>query len=72
MFSPKRFVVESNIPSAAPVRQDQFGNGMSRKQIREQEDITAWMQMQEDAELDLIAQELNAKNSRNGRRYLDY
>jgi len=53
-MSAKRFVIESNIPAAEARRPEQFGRGYSLKQRREDEDITAWMQMQEDAELDLL------------------
>lgn len=53
-MSAKRFVVESNIPAAKAARPEQFGGGLTRKQLREREDITAWMKMQEDAELDLL------------------
>lgn len=66
MISPKRFVVESNIPAA--VEQVNLRNGPSHKRVREQEDITAWMEMQEEAELDLIAQEMSARHHRAGRR----
>lgn len=67
-MSAKRFVIESNIPSADSITSKQFGrDGTTTQQRREREDITAWMQLQEDAELDLLTQELTTRNSRNTR-----
>lgn len=63
-MSAKRFVIESNIPAAEARRPEQFGRGLTRKQLREAEDITAWMQMQEEAELDLIRESYEPRRAR--------
>lgn len=63
-MSAKRFVIESNIPVAQAIRPEQFGRGLTPKQRREQEDITAWMQMQEEAELDLIRESYEPRRAR--------
>lgn len=63
-MSAKRFVIESNIPAAEARRPEQFGRGLTRKQLREAEDITAWMQMQEEAELDLLRDSFHTRRPR--------
>jgi hypothetical protein len=65
MNSFNRTVIESNIP----VAQDEynFGNGLTTKQRREQEDITAWLELQEDAEIELLMSEYTCKAHRSFR-----
>lgn len=65
-------VIESKIPSAAPVAQRQFGRGkLTAKQVREREDITEWLQEQDDAEMDLICAEMSNRLHAAGRRCLN-
>jgi len=70
MNRPSRFVIESSIPSAQ--QKIDFTNGTTVKQRRELEDITAWMEMQEECEMELLVSELTWRNKRNGRRSLSY
>lgn len=65
-----RFVVESNIPAAD--EKIDLKNGLSTRQRRELEDITAWMEFQEEAEIDLLIEEIAGRNARAGRRSLGY
>ena len=66
-----RFVIESNIPSAARDYTPHNG-GLSAKQKRELDDITAWMEMQEECELEMLVAEMAGHNHRAGRRSLGY
>lgn len=66
MNRPNATVVESNIPAAVESRD--FKGGLTVKQQREQEDITAWLEMQEEAELDLLREGLS--HTRRGMRFL--
>lgn len=65
-----RFVVESNIPSADP--KIDLRNGPTAKQRRELEDITAWMELQEECEMEMLIAEMAGRNHRAGRRSLGY
>lgn len=65
-------VVEAKIPSAEPVSQRQFGRGkLSAQQTREAQDITEWLQEQDDAELELIVAEVSNRRRAAGRRNLN-
>lgn len=65
-------VIEANIPSATPVTQRQFGRGkLTTQQARESQDITEWLQEQDDAELELIVAEVSNRRRAAGRRNLN-
>ncbi len=64
MNQANRNVVESNIPSAAPVTPTTLKSGMTRQQEREREDINDWLCLQEDAELAAIQHEYANKRDR--------
>lgn len=66
MNAANRTVIESNIPAAEDKRD--FKNGLTAKQYREQEDITAWLELQEDAEIELLTQEYASKSQRSMRQ----
>lgn len=64
-------VVEAKIPAAQAITQRQFGRGkLTRKQARECEDITEWLQEQDDAEVDLLLAEISNRRQASGRRSL--
>ncbi len=63
-MSANRNVVESNIPTAAPIGQNSLKTGLTLQQRREQEDITDWLCLQEDAELAAIQHEYANKQDR--------
>ena len=71
MNRPNHAVVESNIPSAEPRTFNQFGRATA-KQRREMEDLTAWMEEQDDAEVSLLVSETAAKNNRAYRRTMSF
>lgn len=64
MQSARKHVVESNIPAAIAPSREQLGSGLSVRQRREMEDITTWMELQEEAEVDLLMQEIASCNYR--------
>lgn len=61
-------VVESAIPAAEG--KVSFTNGATLKQRRELDDITAWLEEQEEAELEFLVEELAGKQHRAMRRSL--
>lgn len=66
-------VVESNIPSAEPRTQRQAGRGeFTPQQMREAEDITAWLKDQDDAEVEFLMSEMANKSNRAYRRSMSY
>lgn len=66
-------VIESNIPAAAAPTPKQFGAGnYTTKQRREFDDVTAWLEDQDDAEREFLIAEVAAKNLRAGRRSMGY
>lgn len=68
MNRPNAHVVEANIPSADAPTPEQFGRGnYTPKQRREMDDITAWLEEQDDAEVEFLVMEMAAKNLRAGR-----
>lgn len=73
MNRPNAHVVEANIPSADAPTPEQFGRGnYTPKQRREMDDITAWLEEQDEAEVEFLVMEMANKNSRLGRRSLGY
>ena len=64
MNAAKCFAVESTIPAAAPDEVTKYGQAMTRKQKREDEDVTAWLELQEDAEIDALTKEMASKADR--------
>lgn len=66
-------VIESNIPAADMPTPKQFGTGnYTAKQRREFDDVTAWLEDQDDAEREFLIAEAAAKNLRAGRRSMSY
>lgn len=62
-------VVESNIPAAEQITREQFGSGnYTPQQRREMDDLTAWMEDQEEEEIRMLTQEMANKNNREARR----
>jgi hypothetical protein len=59
--SPKKAVIESNIPSAQPGK---YNSKTPIKRSREMEDVTVWMEMQEEAELEFLFSEFAGKDNR--------
>lgn len=73
MNRPNAHVVEANIPSADAPTPEQFGHGnYTLKQRREMDDITAWLEEQDEAEVEFLVMEMANKNSRAGRRAMSY
>ncbi|MCL2874746.1 MAG: hypothetical protein FWF12_00330 [Betaproteobacteria bacterium] len=71
MNRPNARVCEAKIPAAIePYRFNQVKSNV--KQYREQEDITAWLKDQDDAEIDFLTCELSNKGNREYRRSLNY
>lgn len=69
MHRPNHAVIESNIPSA--VGSIDFKSGCTTKQKRELEDMTLWMEQQEDWEIESLCQEYANKQHRAGRHSYD-
>lgn len=66
-------VVEANIPAAEAPRPDQFGRGnYTPAQRREMDDITQWLEEQDDAEREFLVAEVANKNHRAYRRSMSY
>ena len=73
MNRPNAHVVEANIPAAEAPTPKQFGTGSyTPKQRREMDNITAWLEEQDDAECEFLIAEMAAKNLRAGRRAMNY
>ncbi len=73
MNRPNARIIESNIPAAEAITQHTFGRrSLTPAQMREAEDVTAWMAEQEEAELVFIQQELAARQHRAARRSMDW
>lgn len=73
MNRPNAHVVEANIPSAEAPTRKQFGTGnYTPQQRREMDDLTAWMEDQDEAEVEFLVMEMAAKNSRAYRRSMGY
>lgn len=73
MNRPNAHVVEANIPSADAPTPEQFGRGnYTPKQRREMDDITAWLEEQDEAEVEFLVMEMAAKNLRAGRRAMSH
>ena len=73
MNRPNAHVVEANIPSADAPTPEQFGRGnYTPKQRREMDDITAWLEEQDEAEVEFLVMEMANKNNRAGRRAMSY
>lgn len=73
MNRPNAHVVEASIPAAEAPTPKQFGRGnYTPKQRREMDDITAWLEEQDDAEVEFLVMEMANKNNRAGRRSLGY
>lgn len=73
MNRPNAHVVEANIPSADAPTPEQFGRGnYTPKQRREMDDITAWLEEQDDAEVEFLVMEMAVKNLRAGRRAMSH
>lgn len=65
-------VIDANIPAARAVAQRQYGRKpVSVKQGREFDDVTEWLEEQDDAEIELICAELNNRRCASGRRNLN-
>ena len=72
MNRPNAHVVEANIPAAEAPTPKQFGSGnYTPKQRREMDDVTAWLEEQDDAEREFLVMEMANKNSRTYRRSLN-
>lgn len=69
MYRPNHAVIESNIPAATDAIS--FKEGCDTKQKRELEDVTAWMEMQEDWEQEMICAEYANKSHRAHRHAYD-
>lgn len=73
MNRPNAHVVEANIPSAEAPTPQQFGRGnYTPAQRREMDDITQWLEDQDEAEVEFLVMEMAAKNSRAYRRSMGY
>lgn len=73
MNRPNAHVVEANIPSTDAPTPEQFGRGnYTPKQRREMDDITAWLEEQDEAEVEFLVMEMAAKNLRAGRRAMSH
>lgn len=73
MNRPNAHVVEANIPAAEAPRSDQFGRGnYTPAQRREMDDITQWLEEQDDAEREFLVMEMTAKSNRAYRRSMSY
>lgn len=73
MNRPNAHVVEANIPAADAPTPEQFGRcNYTPKQRREMDDITAWLEEQDEAEVEFLVMEMAAKNLRAGRRAMSH
>ena len=73
MNRPNAHVVEANIPAAEAPTPKQFGTGnYTPKQRREMDDITAWLEEQDDAEREFLVMEMAMKSNRANRRAMNY
>lgn len=73
MNRPNARVVEASIPAAESVTRQQFGRAhRSLSQRRERDDITQWLEEQDEAELELLIAEVANKNNRAYRRSMNY
>ena len=73
MNRPNAHVVEANIPAAEAPTPKQFGAGnYTPKQRREMDDITAWLEEQDDAEREFLVMEMAMKSNRANRRAMNY
>lgn len=66
----KQFVIESAVPAASATNNRRFNAVITHERRREQQDINAWLEMQDDAEIALLTAELTASRLHEGRSYL--